>query len=672
MKKCTRSNENSTKESVDLRELMQKLIVDVGALSGEVSNLKYLDQTVHELKEQLSNSRNLHKDKSPLQNKCELSQFFAIEKVDAEEKVEVAAMHLEGEAIQWHLSFMRYKQYLQPATWNEYVIALVERFGVDFDDLMKEIKKIKQTVSVKEYQAIFERNLNRVRRYQGNAISYFIGCLKHELNIDVKLTNPTTLSQVYRTTRVGFTKRTLSIDKMNEKRAKGLCYFYNEKYTPDPELVKHLGCTVKSTNPQLVAATNENMMVDKVCTITWLLQGTEFSTEFLLLPLGSCRVVLEVQWLLTLGDIKKNFMRLTMEFWYKGRKHFLRGAGSQVKVQGADKLVKHAGDLSQLCMIHVVPLGSAGEQWHAIKVEEEPKTNARLVQLLVEYPSVKKDIIEGLVQQMLDQGIIQPSCSPFASPMVLVGKKDGSWRLCVSYRNLNKYTLKNKFTIPPIVEDLLDELGGSKIFSKIDLSSGYHQLRMAKEDVPKIAFRTHSGHFEYLVMPFGLSNAPAIFQGLMNFIFQKFLIKYVLVFFDDIFIYSSTIEDHLIHLRSVFVEMSKHQFFAKKSKCFSGVQRIEYLGYLITTNGLRGFLGLTGYYRRFIKGFGVICKPLTDLTKNDVFKLSTSADATFVALKKALTQAPILALPDTSKTFIMETNAVAMALEKDSCMKGIQ
>nr|XP_016447594.1 PREDICTED: uncharacterized protein LOC107772617 [Nicotiana tabacum] len=601
MKKCTRSNENSTKESVDLRELMQKLIVDVGALSGEVSNLKYLDQTVHELKEQLSNSRNLHKDKSPLQNKCEPFQFFAIEKVDAEEKVEVATMHLEGEAIQWHLSFMRYKQYLQPATWNEYVIALVERFGVDFDDLMKEIKKIKQTVSVKEYQAIFERNLNRVRRYQ------------------------------------------------------------------DPELVKHLGCTVKSTNPQLVAATNENMMVDKVCTITWLLQGTEFSTEFLLLPLGSCRVVLEVQWLLTLGDIKKNFMRLTMEFWYKGRKHFLRGAGSQVKVQGADKLVKHAGDLSQLCMIHVVPLGSAGEQWHAIKVEEEPKTNARLVQLLVEYSR----LFEAL-RQMLDQGIIQPSCSPFASPMVLVGKKDGSWRLCVSYRNLNKYTLKNKFTIPPIVEDLLDELGGSKIFSKIDLSSGYHQLRMAKEDVPKIAFRTHSGHFEYLVMPFGLSNAPAIFQGLMNFIFQKFLIKYVLVFFDDIFIYSSTIEDHLIHLRSVFVEMSKHQFFAKKSKCFSGVQRIEYLGYLITTNGLRGFLGLTGYYRRFIKGFGVICKPLTDLTKNDVFKLSTSADATFVALKKALTQAPILALPDTSKTFIMETNAVAMALEKDSCMKGIQ
>lgn len=112
------------------------------------------------------------------------------------------------------------------------------------------------------------------------------------------------------------------------------------------------------------------------------------------------------------------------------------------------------------------------------------------------YPSVKKDVIESLVQQMLDQGIIQPSCSPFASPVVLVGKKDGSWRLCVDYRDLNKSTIKNKFPIP-VVEDLLDELGGSKIFTKIDLRSGYHQLRMAAEDVPKTAFRTHSGLFEY-------------------------------------------------------------------------------------------------------------------------------------------------------------------------------
>nr|XP_033512573.1 uncharacterized protein LOC117277249 [Nicotiana tomentosiformis] len=207
----------------------------------------------------------------------------------------------------------------------------------------------------------------------------------------------------------------------------------------EPELVRHLGCTVKSTRPQLVAAANENLMVDKVCIITWLLQAAEFSAEYLLLPLGSCGVVLGVQWLLTLGDIKMNFRKLTMEFWYKGRKHLFRGAGSQVKVQETKKLVKHAGDLSQLCMIKVVPMGSAEEQWYAFKVEEEPETDVRLVQLLAEYsrlfeepaelppsrgvfdhrivlqnetgpmnkrpyrhPSVKKDIIEGLVHQMLD------------------------------------------------------------------------------------------------------------------------------------------------------------------------------------------------------------------------------------------------------------------------------
>jgi len=182
------------------------------------------------------------------------------------------------------------------------------------------------------------------------------------------------------------------------------------------------------------------------------------------------------------------------------------------------------------------------------------------------YAPTQKDEIERQIKEMLANGIIRPSHNPFASPVILVKKKDGTWRFCVDYRQLNNITVKDKYPLP-IVDELLDELHGAAWFTKLDMRSGYHQIRVVPEDEAKTAFKTHHDHWEFRVMPFGLTNAPATFQALMNTIFQPLLRKCVLVFVDDILIYSKSLTEHLEHLTHVFNILNQHQLYLKKSKC---------------------------------------------------------------------------------------------------------
>jgi hypothetical protein len=235
-----------------------------------------------------------------------------------------------------------------------------------------------------------------------------------------------------------------------------------------------------------------------------------------------------------------------------------------------------------------------------------------------------------------------------------------------------------------VIDELLNELNRAKFFTKLDLRSGYHHVRVADEDVVKTAFRTHHGHYEFLVMPFGLTNAPSTFQALMNEVFRTYLHKCVLVFFDDILVYSKDWAQHMGHVNTILSILERHQLYLKKSKCSFGQQEVQYLGHVISPRGvgvdpekveameewpkpenlkaMRGFLGLIGYYRHFIQDYGKIVAPLNHTLKKNNFAWTHTAEIAFEHLKQAMVQAPILALPDFSKEFVVECDASGVGI----------
>nr|GEV65217.1 putative reverse transcriptase domain-containing protein [Tanacetum cinerariifolium] len=272
-------------------------------------------------------------------------------------------------------------------------------------------------------------------------------------------------------------------------------------------------------------------------------------------------------------------------------------------------------------------------------------------------PSEMKELSEQL-QELLEKGFIIPSSSLWGATVLFVKKKDGSFGMCIDYRELNKLTIKNRYPLLRI-NYLFNQMQGSSMYSKINLRSGYHQLRIKEEDIPITAFRTRYGYFEFQVMPFGLTNAHAMFMDLMNQVCKPYLDKFVTVFIDDIFVYSKDVEEHEKHLKIILELIKKERLYAKFSKCDFWLDSVQFLGHVIDRSGVhvdppkieaikswaaptmptkvRQFLGVTGYYRRFIEGFYLISKPLTKLTqKNKKYEWVKEEEEAFQTLNQKL------------------------------------
>ncbi|OMO91168.1 reverse transcriptase [Corchorus capsularis] len=456
-----------------------------------------------------------------------------------------------------------------------------------------------------------------------------------------------------------------------------------------PRVVKYLGLSIEPPPPLTVKVGNGEVLrcSGKISALPVEVQGLEFTLDLFLLDVHGVDIILGIQWLAQLGPILADFGLMRMSFNYKGTWVTLTG---QQPLKANCTTAHQVQRLAQTKGLHSAHLLTLVD---SVLPESSPPSptlaveTSAITELLNRYHGVF-DPPKSLPPYRANDhhihlvpGSLPVNVKPYRYPHIR--KKDGSWKFCIDYRALNAITIKDRFPIPTI-DELLDELNGAKIFSKIDLRAGYHQIRVVEEDVHKTAFRTSDGHYEFRVMPFGLTNAPSTFQAAMNDLFRPLLRRFVLVFFDDILIYSASLEEHLIPLQKVLELLMTHKYFAKQSKCSFARPSIDYLGHIISASGvqvdpskikaitawpqprnlkaLRGFLGLTGYYRKFVRHYATIAAPLTNLLKANAYEWNEGATKAFELLKKALTSTPILALPDFEKHFEVSTDASNVAI----------
>lgn len=384
----------------------------------------------------------------------------------------------------------------------------------------------------------------------------------------------------------------------------------------------------------------------------WGCQGHSFHTTFKIISLQGYDIILGMDWLTAYSPMKIHWGDRWLKFYHNQQKIKLQGILPEVTVgppisphqlQALTKtdsilyIVQINAITSSEHVASTLPddLQQALQQFDSVFAPPSQVPPSRVGDHTIpliegaqpfhhrpyRYNPAQKTEIKNQIKDMLVKGWIKPSTSPYSSPVLLVRKKTGDWRLCVDFRRLNALTVKNKYPLP-IIEELLEELQGAQWFTTLDLCSGFHQIKMASGEEHKTAFQTHSGHYEYNVMPYGVTGGPGTFQTVMNVILEPLLRKCAVVFIDDILIYSKSWTEHVQHIKAVLQILQDHQFHVKLSKCSFAKKQLCYLGHVVSAQGvatdpskiasiqswptptnvkeLRSFLGMAGYYRRFV------------------------------------------------------------------------